>query len=619
MTDVKQKLALVLGTVPSVDDIDQFRLLDDQYELMVISCESIVGYISQMSYFQDLKCMALADYDDNPTYMPGLEKALAEFDVVIVKERLGLYAYQCVKAKWKHRFRLLVWIDNLRAFPGQDIKDLNVIRTEVTNAADGFIVQSQAAASTLALEGIEDGRIIQMTPWVDCHVERSKKLRAKARRELGFAEGDLVICHQGDIEWEEGLGDLVAALKLAITKKPQLNDKLRVVFMGIGSYATQLSEQFVQLGIDHIVSYIKPTRVAQEAVLLAADASFIGSVPSRDRCDGDPYRVLRAMVHKVPIVGCRTPIIEEVCGKHRIDFCMGSIHSLTNAIIKLDASRALAHDIATKAFDKATSRFGREKCQQDLHEAMKHLSGFSQVDDQNSIDHLVLEAESRVSSKQYLDAIEIIESTFQKHNIPTHHKANLYRLIGDCFAKLGDNEGAKDAYIQAAELDPYSAKAYIGLGTVGLVKNICDIAVLHFQKAVSLAPDDEMANLGLGLAFQGMKELKEAKRWVCKALRINPNNTVGIFTLVKISHELADYVEVKDALNAYLAAHPNDYNMLYTLGGIYFKDNDFEQALEISEKILAVDPMDEKAQSLAQQSRRSLEEQETKASNSTGA
>src|SRR5690606_33292955 len=103
--------------------------------------------------------------------------------------------------------------------------------------------------------------------------------------------------------------------------------------------------------------------------------------------------------------------------------------------------------------------------------------------------------------------------------------------------KLSDNESAKVAYIKAIELDPFSFKAFIGLGTVALVKQSHDLAVLNFQKAVSLAPEDEMANLGLGIAFQGLGELGEAHKWVTKSISINPYSTVAIYTLVRLAYE----------------------------------------------------------------------------------
>src|SRR5215471_2640060 len=127
----RKKLALVYGTLPTVEEIDQFLLLAADYEVTVVTSESVVGYLTQTSHFDQLACAALPDHSENTTYLPGLEKALAGFDVVVVKERLGMYAYQAVKAKWRNRFRLVVWVDNLTPMPGDDVTHLRTIRREV--------------------------------------------------------------------------------------------------------------------------------------------------------------------------------------------------------------------------------------------------------------------------------------------------------------------------------------------------------------------------------------------------------------------------------------------------------------------------------------------------------
>ena len=117
MKGQKQKVALVIGTLPTIEEVDQFQLISDQVDLSVIASESICGFLLKSSKFQNLRCLALPDHDENPTFLPGLEKALNGFDSVIIKERTGLYAFQAVKAKMRHRFRLVTWVDNLSPFP----------------------------------------------------------------------------------------------------------------------------------------------------------------------------------------------------------------------------------------------------------------------------------------------------------------------------------------------------------------------------------------------------------------------------------------------------------------------------------------------------------------------
>lgn len=601
------KLAIVVGTLPNIDEIDQFRVLADSYQVCVVSSESICNYLNETSRFNNLQCYALPDHDENPSYIPGLESVLKGFDIVVLKERMGLYAFQAVKAKWKHKFRLLIWVDNLTTLPAEDIDQMRTIRHETTNAADAFIVQTKAARNALLVEGIENQRIFDVSCFVDAHISRTKKERAKALEALKIAESCFVIGHVGPIEWEEGILDLGAAVKLACQEKPSLKDKIKLVFCGIGSFAPQLKQAFVALGIDHMVIFVAPTRDAFATIYTGIDCIYFNSIPSRDRVDGDPSRILNAMANQIPILATRSPVIEEYCGKNRIDFCSDSVSSLVEAMDKMLNAKSIVNANVEKAKKEVDTRYTREKVLATFDKTFKNILATEVIVDGNNIDHQVMNIESLVSSKQYLKAIDIIESVFKQPEIPTHHKSNLYRLVGDCFAKLSDNEGAKNAYIKAIELDAYSPKSYIGLGTVSLVKQNHDIAVLHFQKAVSLAPQDEMANLGLGLSFQGLDELKEANKWVVKSLEINFENTAALYTLVRIAYELEAYIDAENFVQKYVDVHPFDQNMIYTLAGVKFKLGKFKEVIDLASEIVKIDPMDAKAHGLLKQAQKALD------------
>jgi tetratricopeptide (TPR) repeat protein len=595
----KKKLALVYGNLPTVEEIDQFLLLADEYKLTVIASESICGYLTQTSYFQDLECIALPDHNENTTFLPGLEKVLQGFDAVICKERMGLYAFQCVKAKWRHRFRLMVWVDNATPFPGEDINQMRTVRQEVTNAADAFIVQSEAARAALILEGVEDRRIFAFKPWVEARALRNAKARAKAAQTLGLADTDFIIGHFGQIEWEEGLFDLVHATKLLETLDKSLAHRVKLVICGIGSFSNELRDRLVALGLDRQAVYVAPGREAFETVLTAADAIYYASYPGRDRVDCEPYRIVTAMSNRIPLLAARTPLVEEYVGKHRLDFCPGSPESLARAIKKAALAPELRHNVTGK--NASAIKQIKNKVAGEMTDMLATVSRQPPTVDVSAIDHQVHEAEALCTAKQYLAAIDLIESIFRIKDIPLHHKSNLYRLIGDCFTKLGDGEQGKNAYTTAIELDPYSARAYIGLGTVALTRQSYDLAVPHFQKAVSLAPDDEMANLGLGLAFQGLGEYNEASRWIVKSLEIKPDNTAALFTLVQVANERDKFQEAEEAISKYLELHPADHNMTYTLSAIKHKIGKNKDAKALLEKVVAVDPYDDKAQALLKQ------------------
>ncbi len=127
-----------------------------------------------------------------------------------------------------------------------------------------------------------------------------------------------------------------------------------------------------------------------------------------------------------------------------------------------------------------------------------------------------------------------------------------------------------------------------------------------------------MANLGLGLAFQGMNELREASRWIVKALSINPENTAALYSLVRISHESESYVEAERAIRRYLQIHPNDYNFIYTLGGIVFKLGRYTECLGLMKQILDADSRDKRAAALSKQASTEIEQQKSKLTTSNG-
>ncbi|MBP9706096.1 MAG: glycosyltransferase [Oligoflexales bacterium] len=603
-----KKIALVYGNLPTVEEIDQFKLLSpEDYEVNVVSSQSICGYLTQTSTFQDLKCIALPDYDENPSYLPGLEKVLADFDIVIVKERIGLYAFQSVKSKLRNKFRLVVWVDNLTAFPGEDVTQMRTVREEIANNADGYIVQTETARQTLIGEGIELDRIHLMPPWVSTNGERSQALKAAAAEAIGLGSEDFIIGHIGQVEWEEGLFTLVQAIKHAVDSDVSMARRLKLVICGIGSLSTELRNRVIKLGIDDRVVYLAPNRTSFKTMLAVCDCIYYGPIESRDRFEGDPYRLVSAMANDIPVLASRNSVVEEIIGKHRIDFCPGSIESLEDAITKAATAKSLLQNICKKNRDSYEKIFNQSKVSIAMETILATILAADSQIDISSLEHQIFEVEAKVKTKQYLAAIEMIESIFQMKDLAEHHKSNLYRLIGDCFTKLGDLDAGKDAYLKALEFDKYSAKAYIGLGTIGLTKASHDIAIIHFQKAISLAPDDEMANLGLGLAFQGMNELIEASRWIERSLEINPINTAAIYSLVTTSSDSGEYAKAERALRKYLSIHRNDHNMKYTLGGILYKMAAYSEVQEIMADIMKTDPLDSRAQALFNQAARAIE------------
>lgn len=75
---------------------------------------------------------------------------------------------------------------------------------------------------------------------------------------------------------------------------------------------------------------------------------------------------------------------------------------------------------------------------------------------------------------------------------PLH--SDSWRMLGKAFADRGDSVAAMETLRRALELDPANAAAHFNLGQVLLSQKKTDVATMHFETCVAIAPDSEYAN-----------------------------------------------------------------------------------------------------------------------------
>lgn len=595
---LSKRIALVFGTVPSHEEIEQYQLLYPQFEFTLITAQSVADYIQSVCFFKDLNIVSLPDHDENPSFLPGLERALVGYDFVIVKERVGLFAYQAVKSKWVNNFKLFVVVDNVTPFPGEDIRQMKTIRDEVTAAADGIIVQSKLIENMLTtVEGVDKQKIFYITPYVKARRVAGETERVRALESLKLHDGDFLVAAFGQIEWEEGLLDIVHAIKHVHEREGEYC-KVKLAICGVGSFDQDLLDRINALGIAHAIRLVEPSRAATLSILSAANLMFSSTVQSRDRLEGDPFRVLLALGNGIAMLSGRTPLIEEMAGKHRIDFCLGSPRSIADAVSRAKEATGLLSNIKSKNHGVVSSRYASEIFLEDFQAMMTATENQMIPETTLGLIKQVAEVETLVNKQQYLDAISMVERLFGEEDLPVHHRANLYRLIGDSFAKLLDNKSARESYSYALELDPFLPKAYLGLGAVNLSESNFNASIINFQKAISYAPQDDMANLGLGLSFQGLAEHSEARTWIVRSLDLNAGNEMGVYSLVRLSNETGVYTGCVKALETFLEIKPDQSDMAYALAGVLFKEKMYKKAKKTCEGLLKVDAIHEKVSDL---------------------
>ena len=114
-------------------------------------------------------------------------------------------------------------------------------------------------------------------------------------------------------------------------------------------------------------------------------------------------------------------------------------------------------------------------------------------------------------------------------------------------------------------------------------------AAKEYQKVLAANPNDQKANLLLGLTYANTGELDEAVRYTLAALQLEKSYT-GFHNLGLIYANKREYMKAVDAYKQALDLNPTSYRAWYQLGLVYASDLKFPEAVEAYEKVLELNP-----------------------------
>jgi tetratricopeptide (TPR) repeat protein len=598
-------------------------------------------YANAQGFGVSLEIKTLESMEENRTFLAGIDSELDEAQVVVALGETSLATYQAMKHCRRHLKRLVVWQNAprpLHTLPGSrfgsgfvqpHIAREKSMRREILKSCEVLLCFDKESATLAYLEGVSGQRIRRVSRGIsrDRYSPEFREIhRSEIRKALGLADDQFVFLQVGPLEVEAGAFDTLFAFKNLLQSAAQIGKSIKLVCCGHGLAAADIRQMVVDLGIDDAVYFLSQTADGSPQIrgdhlshlVAVADAvihnpvSPIGGEPLRFL--DSTYDILCAVSYGIPVVSNGSGWIGEWMARFGRTFAPGNIHSqakmMRDVFEKLpkfeanisSARRALENDLLIGSAVKDCARIFKTLVEQAPHAAAREVQDlFEQI-------------ESAVQSQRYVDAIQCIEQAFETGGLSPSQKSWLFRTVGDCFTRLGDLASGRDNYLRAAEMDPYCHKVFIGLGTVALQEKQYNVAVPHFHKAVGIAPKDDMANLGLGLAFEGLGEQHEARTWTLRACLLNPESRPALYNLVKLSHALDDYDETIPVIEKYLSLHPYDVHMLYTLGGLKYKVGSVDEALQLMRDVLRIDPMNNLAHSLVSQIERDARAQGVRAS-----
>lgn len=295
--------------------------------------------------------------------MFGLEKELADKDILHAAETYNGYSYQCARVRrgTGKKMVLTVWenipFQSLRAFRG--VASNERIYEFIKENTDVFIAVTGRARKALQVEGVPEEKIRTVPVGID--VARFKPARDPAmREELGIADGEFALLFVGRLTPEKGVYDLLHAMKLMALDRGM--DGVRVVLAGAGPEREGIVRRARKLGVEGRLRLAGNFSYgAMPRLYNAADAFVLPSIPVHFWQEQFGMVLLEAMASGLPVVATASGSIPEVVGDAGILVQPGDPVSIAGAVERLAGDAALRGALGARARSRAESEFDTAK------------------------------------------------------------------------------------------------------------------------------------------------------------------------------------------------------------------------------------------------------------------
>ena len=185
---------------------------------------------------------------------------------------------------------------------------------------------------------------------------------------------------------------------------------------------------------------------------------------------------------------------------------------------------------------------------------------------------------------RYTEALEVFSCARNQGN------TSVLAHMGDCLANLGKVVEAEAAYLEALEARGDDVLAHIGIGVLKLLAQQYSEAAIAFGKALHGDPASSKALCGLGMARNGQGHKKASYNYFLKALDIDPENITALHELIRTAYDLGDFERAVTHTRNYLMYHPGDLDILFSLAGILYKTDAYDEACDVMERLMALSP-----------------------------
>lgn len=168
---------------------------------------------------------------------------------------------------------------------------------------------------------------------------------------------------------------------------------------------------------------------------------------------------------------------------------------------------------------------------------------------------------------------------------------------GEVLEELWEFDDAIEAYIKVSDINPNNADAWFSQGFIDCCENKeYSSAINSFNQALKIFPSHIPSLYYKGLALSEQNQIEEAIKCFLKASDLEPEYIIAKHGAEKLLDEICQTTHAPKTLQNLLNNFPDNVIILTFIGRyFYHTEKNYEKALEMYEKILKIDEINQNA------------------------
>ncbi len=192
---------------------------------------------------------------------------------------------------------------------------------------------------------------------------------------------------------------------------------------------------------------------------------------------------------------------------------------------------------------------------------------------------------------RYTEALQELELARQTDKCD----AEVYNLLGIAYMAKKDYEKAEECFREAIKLNPNYSEAYNNYGSLKMLQENYQEAIIYFEKALSnpFYLNSHIAKANLGWAYYKLRDKEKAILYLTSAIKENPHYVKSLIYLGLIYLDEGELDLAEFYLKRALKIDRSSGEVRYYLGEVFFRKGQLELAKELWQSIVFLSPESE--------------------------